>query len=92
MGQCGTKRRPKCNRRTVYSYAYRQVYITIKSMMQSDEDTVMDLMQDTFLKAFDNLHQLDDPDKFNAWIKGDCTEYNTGLHEKEKAGPVFTCT
>lgn len=71
----------------LYSYAYRQVYITIKSMMQSDEDTVMDLMQDTFLKAFDNLHQLDDPDKFNAWIK--VIARNTTLDYMKKKKPVL---
>ena len=55
--------------RALYQHAYRPVYLTIKSMLKGDEDTILDLVQDTFLKAFDNLGQLSDPNSFNAWIK-----------------------
>lgn len=53
----------------LYEYSYQNVYLTIKSMLKGDKDTVLDLMQDIFLKAFDNLDQLRDPNNFNAWVK-----------------------
>lgn len=53
----------------LYKYSYRQVYLTIKSMIKSDEDTVMDLLQDTYIKSLENLLNLKDPSKYNAWIK-----------------------
>lgn len=53
----------------LYRYSYRQVYLTIKCMVKSDEDTVMDLLQDTYIKSLENLLNLKDPSKYNAWIK-----------------------
>jgi RNA polymerase sigma-70 factor (ECF subfamily) len=32
-----------------------------------DED-INDLVQETFITAYDRLHQLNDPDKFTAWL------------------------
>lgn len=53
----------------LYNYAYQDVHIVIRSMIRADEDTVLDLLQDTFIKAFQRLDQLDDPHRFKAWIK-----------------------
>ena len=73
----------------LYQYSYRQVYLTIKSMIRSDEDTVMDLLQDTFLKSIDNLQKLGDPSKYNAWIK--VIARNTTLdHLKKKKPDLFS--
>ena len=69
----------------LYQYSYRQVYLTIKSMIRSDEDTVMDLLQDAFLKSIDNLHKLGDPSKYNAWIK--VIARNTTLDYLKKKKP-----
>lgn len=53
----------------LYNCAYQDVHIVIRSMIRADEDTVLDLLQDTFIKAFQRLDQLDDPHRFKAWIK-----------------------
>ena len=53
----------------LYICAWQEVSIVIRSMIRTDGDTVQDLMQDTFVKAFQRLDQLDDPQKYNAWIK-----------------------
>lgn len=52
----------------LYNRTYPGVYKTAKAIIQ-DEDAVLDIVQDTYIKAFQNLHQLDDPDKFPAWVK-----------------------
>lgn len=52
----------------LYRLTYSNVYHTVKSMIL-DEDTVLDVVQDTYLKAFDSLDQLDTPEHFKAWIK-----------------------
>ena len=69
----------------LYKYSYWQVYMTIMSMIRSDEDTVMDLLQDTFLKSIDNLQKLGDPSKYNAWIK--VIARNTTLDYLKKKKP-----
>lgn len=53
----------------LYDSAYRDVHIVIRSMLRADEDTVLDLLQDTFIKAFQRLDQLDKPEKYMAWVK-----------------------
>ena len=52
----------------LYNRTYSNVYYTIKSMVK-DEDTALDILQDSYLKAFRSLDQLQDPSKFRAWIK-----------------------
>ncbi len=52
----------------LYNKTYSNVYYTIKSMVK-DEDTVLDIMQDSYVKAFRSLDQLLDPTRFRAWIK-----------------------
>ena len=53
---------------TLYYLTYNNVYHTLKSMIR-DEDTVLDLVQDTYIKAFNSLAQLDKAENFRAWIK-----------------------
>lgn len=53
----------------LYRYSYSQVYLTIKCMIKSDEDTVMDLLQDTYIKSLENLKDLKEPSKYIAWVK-----------------------
>ena len=45
--------------RRVFSYLYRLV---------SNREDAMDLSQDVFLKAYQNLAKLDDPARFSAWL------------------------
>ena len=52
----------------LYRRTYENVYYTVRALIR-DEDTVLDLVQDTFVKAFENLDKLHDPNKFRAWVK-----------------------
>lgn len=52
----------------LYRLTYNSVYKTVKVLIQ-DEDTVLDIVQDTYIKAFQSLGQLDRPENFRAWIK-----------------------
>ena len=52
----------------LYRITHNQVYAVVKTMMK-DEDAAQDVVQDSFVKAFQNLSQLQDPEKFLAWVK-----------------------
>ena len=52
----------------LYRRTYENVYYTVRALIR-DEDTVLDLVQDTFVKAFENLDKLHEPSKFRAWVK-----------------------
>jgi RNA polymerase sigma factor (sigma-70 family) len=52
----------------LYRLTYNSVYKTAKVLIQ-DEDTVLDIVQDSYVKAFQSLDQLDSPENFRAWIK-----------------------
>ena len=52
----------------LYELTYSSVYKTVKSMI-ADEDTVLDIVQDSFIKGFQSLDQLDAPENFRAWMK-----------------------
>lgn len=71
----------------LYNYAFQNVYLTIKSLVKGDEDTVLDLTQDTFIKAFHSLDGLAVDEKFNAWVK--VTARNTALDWLRKKQPVL---
>ena len=53
----------------LYSYSHQAAYIVILTMVRADEDAVMDLVQDTYLKVYQRLDQLESPSKFRAWVK-----------------------
>ena len=52
----------------LYRLTYNSVYKAAKALIQ-DEDTVLDIVQDSYVKAFQSLDQLDSPENFRAWIK-----------------------
>ena len=52
----------------LYNRTYNAVYQTVKSMIR-DEDTVLDILQDAYVKGFQNLDRLKTPETFPAWIK-----------------------
>ena len=71
----------------LYSSAWQEVSIVIKTMIRTDNDTVQDLVQDTFLKTFNRLEQLDDPAKYHAWIKQ--IARNTALDYLKKSKAIL---
>lgn len=52
----------------LYETYYNTIYYTIKTIIKN-EDTTLDLVQDTFLKAFTHLDSLDNAAVFLPWLK-----------------------
>lgn len=71
----------------LYYCSWNEVSIVIRAMVRTDGDTVQDLIQDTFVKAFRRLDQLDDPSKYRPWIKQ--IARNTALDYMKKNKPVL---
>ena len=53
----------------LYSYSCQAAYMVIVTMIREDKETAEDLLQDTFIKVYQRLDQLEDPGKFRAWVK-----------------------
>lgn len=70
----------------LYRRTYQSVYHTAKALISS-EDTILDLVQDTYIKGFRHLHQLQDPNKFRAWIKR--IAHNLAVDFLRKTKPVI---
>lgn len=67
----------------LYELTYSSVYKTVKSMI-ADEDTVLDIVQDSFIKGFQSLDQLDSPENFRAWMKRIATNKAKDYLKKKK--------
>lgn len=67
----------------LYKLTYRSVYKAAKALIQ-DEDTVLDIVQDSYVKAFQSLDQLDSPESFRAWIKRIATNKAKDYLKKKK--------
>ena len=67
----------------LYELTYSGVYKTVKSMIR-DEDTVLDIVQDSYIKGFQNLNQLSTPENFRAWIKRIATNKAKDYIKKKK--------
>ena len=52
----------------LYNGTYPQVCATIRSIVR-DEDAAMDILQNTYIKGFQNLGMLDRPGSFRPWIR-----------------------
>ena len=52
----------------IYNQSSSAVYRVIKVLVK-DEDTVYDILQDTYVKAFTRLDQLQDESKLLPWLK-----------------------
>lgn len=52
----------------LYERSRKTVYWAARSLIQ-DEDAVLDVMQDSYVKAFRYLDSLKEPEKFCAWMK-----------------------
>lgn len=70
----------------LYNQTYNSLYHTVKSMIR-DEDTVMDVMQDTYIAAFTKLEQLRDPARFETWTKR--IAVNTAKNHLKRKKPVL---
>lgn len=70
----------------IYSQSCSAVYRVIRVLVK-DEDTVNDLVQDTYVKAFTRLEQLQDEEKLLPWLKMIAT--NTAKDWLKKCKPVY---
>jgi RNA polymerase sigma factor (sigma-70 family) len=52
----------------LYEKTYAQVFYTVKSMIK-DDDTVLDILQDSYIKAFAHLDYFEGDEKFLPWMK-----------------------
>lgn len=73
----------------LYNRTYNNAYFTVKALIK-DEDTALDIIQDSYVKAFKNLEQLQEADKFRAWIKRIC--HNQAVDYLRKTKPVLFST
>ena len=51
----------------LYQDTVRQIYFVVKKIVSNQQDAE-DLVQDTYITAFRNLAQLNEPENFRAWI------------------------
>lgn len=52
----------------LYKLTYAEVYHTAMVLVHN-ENTVQDIVQETYYKCLKNINQLKDPEKFSGWIK-----------------------
>lgn len=67
----------------LYELTYSSVYKTVKSMV-ADEDAVLDILQDSYIKGFQSLGQLDAAENFRAWMKRIATNKAKDYLKKKK--------
>lgn len=70
----------------IYKISSPAVYKTIWVLIK-DEDTVYDILQDTYVKAFTRMDQLQNPDKLIPWLK--MIANNLAKDWLKKSKPVF---
>ena len=63
------KRQDQAALAEIYEQTSGAVYRVLKVLIKNDEDTVQDLLQDTYVKAFIRLDQLQDESKLLPWLK-----------------------
>ncbi len=73
----------------LYERTYPKVYATVRGIIK-DEDTVQDIVQDAYVKGFQNLHMLAVPENFGAWIR--TIARNRALDHLRRAQPVLFST
>ena len=52
----------------LYNDTYLDVYYTIHSLIK-DDDAVMDILQDSYIRGFQHLEQLNNANSFRPWMK-----------------------
>lgn len=74
-----------------YEFLYKQTYVKnsyiARKYLKDDEDAVNDVLQDAYVRAFRNLKQLEDTEKFPGWMSSIVTR--TALNELKKKKPVL---
>lgn len=71
---------------TLYESTYQSKYYLALKYMQNKE-SAKDVLQDSYIKAFSSLDQLDDPEKFSSWLG--IIVANTAKNELKKQNPIL---
>lgn len=61
------KQNDSASQHELFEAYYRRTYAVVYSILRNRE-SAEDITQDAFIKAFQNLHQLRDRDKFGPWL------------------------
>ena len=69
----------------LYEKTYSSVYNTIKFLVR-DDDAALDILQDSYVKAFRSLDMLQDPSRFGAWMRR--IAHNRAVDYLRQAKPV----
>ena len=67
----------------LYSRTYDNVYKTVRTLIR-DEHEAFDIVQESYLKAFKNIDRLNDPEKFQAWVKTIASNHAKDFLKKKK--------
>ena len=63
---------------TLYNETYKQAY-SVALQITKNEEEAFDILQDSYVKAFNNLHTLADKSKFKSWlfqiVSNKCKDY-----------------
>ena len=68
----------------LYESTQDKVTQTVRSMIR-DEDAVVDIVQDSYIKAFRNLDKLDQPEHYLAWMRRIATNTAVDYMKKKRA-------
>lgn len=68
----------------LYELTYSSIYKTVKLMVK-DDDVALDIVQESYIKGFQNLNQLDTPEHFQAWMKTIASNKARDYFRKKKA-------
>ena len=67
----------------LYEQTYSSVYKAVRAMI-ADEDAALDIVQDSYIKGFQSLEQLDSPENYRAWMKRIATNRAKDYLKKKK--------
>lgn len=70
----------------LYNRTYNSVYQSVR-MLVKDEDIALDIVQDAYIRGFQHLEQLDEPNHFRAWMKR--IGINTAKNYLKKKKPML---
>ena len=72
----------------LYEATYSSIYYTVRSMIREEQD-VLDILQDSYIKAFIHLESLGEGEKFLPWLRR--IAVNTARdHLKKKRPALFS--
>lgn len=70
----------------LYQMTYQRVYRTLRTMLR-DEDAVLDILQDAYIRSFRALDQLKTPEHYSAWVR--TIAVNTARNYLRKEKPLL---